>query len=189
MNTLLASLLQGGLAANIHAFQNALFGALFQARLCVVLVHHGEVIEHVFLVFNHALQAVLNDHSQLMGKGGVIADTVWNGRRQNVAVTIFVLQTLAIQCRAAGSATQQETTRLHIARSPGQIAHTLEAKHGVVNVERNHHAVVRGIRCGRCNPGTECACFVNALFQNLASLVFAVVHHLVFVDRLVQLAL
>ena len=70
-----------------------------------------------------------------MGKGGVIADTVWNGRRQNVAVTIFVLQTLAVQCRAAGSATQQETTRLHIARSPGQIAHTLEAKHGVVNVE------------------------------------------------------
>ena len=31
--------------------------------------------------------------------------------------------------------------------------------------------------------------FIDALLQNLAGLVFAVVHHLVLIDRLVQLAL
>ena len=132
---------------------------------------------------------MLNDHSQFMSKGGVVADAIGNGRRQDMAVAIFVLQTLTVQCRAAGSAAQQETTRLHVTGSPGQVAHALETEHGVVNVERNHHAVVRRIRRGRSDPGTERACFVNTFFQNLASFVFAVVHHLVFVDWLVQLAL
>ena len=41
----------------------------------------------------------------------------------------------------------------------------------------------------RRNPRTHRTRFVNPFLENLALLVFAVVHHLVFVDRLVQLPL
>ena len=130
----------------------------------------------------------MNDHPHLVGKRGVVAHTVGNGVGQNLAVTVFVLQAFAVERGAARCAAQQKAARLHVARRPGQVANALEAKHRVINIERHHHPVVGAVAGGRCNPARHAARFVNALLQNLARLVFAVVHHLLFVHRRVQLA-
>src|SRR3546814_19612048 len=68
------------------------------------------------------------------------------------------------------------------------IANTLEAEHRIIDVERDHDPVVRRIRRGCRNPGTEAAGFVYTLLQQLPIGRFLVVHALVFIDRRVLLA-
>ncbi len=131
----------------------------------------------------------MQDDGDLVRKARVVADAVGDGGRQQLAVPVFVLQALAVERGAAAGAAEQKAARLHIARRPGQVADALEAKHRVVDVERHHDAVVGAVRCGRRDPARHAAGFIDALLQNLAGLVFAVVHHLVFVHRGVELAL
>ena len=172
----------------VHALDDALFLAFLQARLLVVLVHDGDVVEHILLLLHHAVQAVLDDHRHFVRVGRVVRDAGRDGRRDDVAVTVLVLQALAVQRRAAGRTGHQEAAGADVAGQPGQVAHALQAEHRVVRVERDHHAVVRRVRCRRGDPRAHAARFVDAFLQDLARLVFAVVHHLVLVDRLVQLA-
>ena len=124
-----------------------------------------------------------------MGKAGVVAHTVGNGAGQHMAVTVFVLQALAIESGAARSAPQQEAARLHIARRPSQVANALQTEHGVINIEGHHDAVAGAVRGGRRNPAAHTASFVDALLQNLTGFVLFVVHDLVFIHRGVQLPL
>ena len=105
-----------------------------------------------------------------------------------MAVAVFVLQTLAVERGAPGGAAQEEAARLHVARRPRQVADPLEAEHRVIDIERDHDAVVRRIRRRRRDPGTERARLVNALLQELPVRRLAVIHHLVLVDRNVFLA-
>ena len=118
----------------------------------VVLVHHGDVIEHVFLFLIHPPQAVLDDDRNFVGEGRVIGHAVRNGRRQNVAVAVFMLQAFTVQRGAAGGAAEQEAARAQIARRPCQIADALETEHRIENVERDHHLRVVRIRRCRGNP-------------------------------------
>jgi hypothetical protein len=99
-----------------------------------------------------------------------------------------MLQAFTIERGAASGCTNQETTRLRITGRPRKIANALETEHGVVNVERHHRLVVHRIRRARRHPRRHCAGFVDALFQNTALLVFAVIHHLTGVFRFVELA-
>ena len=132
---------------------------------------------------------MLHDHRHFVGKAGVVAHTVGNGAGQHMAVAIFVLQTLAIECGATRSATQQEAARLHIARRPSQVSDALQTEHGVINVEGHHDAVAGAVRGGSRNPAAHTASFVDALLQNLTGFVLFVVHDLVFIHRGVQLPL
>ena len=130
---------------------------------------------------------MVQDHTHFVREGGVVADAIGNGARQNMAVAVFVLQAFAVQSGSARCTAQQEATRLHVASRPCQIANALETKHGIVNIERHHDAVAGGVAGGCCNPARHTARFVNALLQNLARFVFFVVHHLVFINRCVLL--
>ena len=58
----------------------------------VVLVQQGDVVEDVFLVLDHALQAALHDDRHFVREGRVVADAVGDGAGQDVAVAVFVLQ-------------------------------------------------------------------------------------------------
>ena len=171
----------------VHAFDDLLFGTRSEAGHGVVFIQQREVIKHVLLLFHHPLQTVLHDDRYFVRKGWVVADAIGDGARQNMAVTVFVLQTFAIQGGATRCAAQQETPRLHVTRCPGQVANALEAEHGVIHIERNHDAVVG--RVGSCcrNPTAHATGFVDAFLQNLTGLVFLVVHDLVFVHRRVLL--
>ena len=108
----------------------------------VVFVHQGDVIEHIFLFLDHALQTIMHDDCNFMRKGRVIGHAIRNRRRQNVAMPIFMLQALAIECRAARGATEQEATRTHVTRSPCQITNALQTEHRVEDIKRNHYPVI-----------------------------------------------
>jgi hypothetical protein len=126
----------------VHALDDLLLGAGLQAGHRVVLVQQRQVVEDVLLLLDHALQAVVHDHRDLVREGRVVAHAVGDGAGQDVAVAVLVLQALAVERGAPAGAAQQEAARLHVAGRPGQVADALEAEHRVVDVERHHDAVV-----------------------------------------------
>ncbi len=174
--------------AQVHALDDLFLSTRSKAGHGVVLIEQGHIVIHVFLLLHHALQAVVQDHADLVGKGRVVADAIRNRARQNMAVAVFVLQALAVERGAPRGAAQQKAARLHVARSPGQVANALEAEHGVIHVKRHHDAVAGGVAGGRRDPAGHAAGLVDALLQHLALDIFLVIHHLVFVDRGVLLA-
>ena len=165
-----------------HGFQ--LVDTLADAFLCafrhgrhgIVLVQGGDVVEDVLrLLTVHAAQAVLYDHRHFIGVGRVIGDAVRDGAGQDVAVTIFVLQTFAVEGGTTGGRAQQEATGLLVTGCPRHVADPLEAEHGVVDVERDHRAVVGAVRGRSSQPGGHGAQLVDTVLQNLTLLVFLVV--------------
>ncbi len=125
----------------------------------------------------------MHDDSNFVSVSRVVRDTVRDSQRLNVAVTIFVLQTFAVQGGTTGSTADQEATRLLVASRPAQIANTLEAEHRVIDVERDHRQIVGAVRGRRCQPGTTCAQLVDPFLQNLTFLVFFIVSNLLAVLR------
>ena len=130
----------------------------------------------------------MHDDSHFIGVRRVVRDTVRDSQRLNVAVTIFVLQTFAVQGSTTGSPANQEAASLLIASRPAQIADTLEAEHRVVDVERDHRQVVGAVRGRSSQPGCACAQLVDTFLQDLTFLVFFVVCNLLTVLRGVLLA-
>src|SRR5690606_4985202 len=173
----------------VQTFQDVFFLTWLQAWLRIVLVHHGDVVEHVLLIGNHTAQAVLHDDRDFVCEGRIVRHAVRNGGCHDVAVTIFVLQAFTVQRGTTGGATQQEATCTHVARSPGQITDTLQTEHRVEGVERHHHAVVGRVRSRSSDPRCHGARLVNTFLQNLTSLVFTVVADLILVDRLIELTI
>ncbi len=102
-------------------------------------------------------------------------------------MAVLVLQAFTVERGAPGSAAQQEAAGLGIAGRPGQVADPLEAEHRVEDVDRQHRLVVVAVG-GTCGDERgERTGFVQTFLEDLAVFLFAVVHHLVAVDRLVQL--
>ena len=125
----------------------------------------------------------MHDDSNFVSVSRVVRDTVRDSQRLNMAVTIFVLQTFAVQGGTTGSTADQEATRLLVASRPAQIADTLETEHRVIDVERDHRQIVGAVRGRRCQPGTTCAQLVDPFLQNLTFLVFFIVSNLLAVLR------
>ena len=172
----------------VHALDDLLLGAGGQAGHRVVLVEQRDVVVDVVLLLDHALQAMVQDHTDLVRKGRVVGHAVRDRPRQHMAVAVLVLQAFAVERGAPRCAAQQKAARLHVASSPGQVTDALEAEHRVVDEERHHDAVV-GAVAGRCgDPAAHAASLVDPLLQDLAVLGLAVIHHLVLVDRRVLLA-
>ena len=131
---------------------------------------------------------MVQDDADLVGEGRVVADAVGDGAGHDVAMAVLVLQALAVERGATGSAAQQEAARLHVTGGPCQIANALEAEHRVVHVKRHHDAVAGGIAGGGGDPAAHATGLVDPLLQDLAGFVFLVVHHLVFIHWGVLLA-
>ena len=163
----------------VHTFQDVLFHAFRHVRMSVVLVHQGDVVEHVFVVGIHTAQTVLYDNGYFVLEGRIVRNAVRDQIGLNVTVAVFVLQAFTVQCCTAGSTTQQEAACVHIAGSPCQIADTLETEHRVVNVERNHGKVVVCV-AGRSSNRTW---FVNTFLQDLTVNRLFIEHQLVFILR------
>ena len=172
----------------VHTFQDVLFHAFGHVRMSVVLVHQGDVVEHVFVVGIHTAQTVLYDNGYFILEGRIVRNTVRDQISLNVAVAVFVLQTLTVQRRTAGSTTQQEAACVHIAGSPCQIANALETEHRVVDVERNHGKVVVCVAGRSSNPVSHGTWFVNTFLQDLTVNRLFIEHQLVFILRSILLA-
>src|SRR5690606_10948795 len=177
-----------GFFEQVHTTDDAFFHAFRHRRLGVGFVHHGDVVEDVFLVFHHLLAAVLNDDRQLIGIGRVITAAVGDGGGEDMAVAVLMLQAFTVERGAPGGATDQEALGAAVAGSPGQVADTLEAEHRIEDVERQHGLVVGAVGSRTGDPAGHGAGFVDAFVEDLALLVLAIEHHLVLVHRRVQLA-
>src|SRR5690606_12094894 len=125
-----------GFFQQVHAADNAFFDTFGHRRLGVGFVHHGQVVEDVFLLFHHPARTFANNHRQLVTVGRIRAAAVRDGRGEYVAVPILVLQAFAVQGGAAGGTANQEAFGAAVACGPGQVTDALEAEHRVENVER-----------------------------------------------------
>ncbi len=163
--------------------------AFWHAGVGVVFVANGDVVENVLTVLIHAADAVLEDDGDFVGKGGVVGHDVGNGGGHKVAVAVFVLEAFAVEGGAAGGGTNEEAFAAEVACGPDEIAHTLEAKHGVVGVEGDHGHAVDAVAGARGDEGGHRAGFVDAFLEDLSVGGFFVEHEaLVFVDGFVGLA-
>ena len=139
-----------------------------QARLRVVLVHQRDVIEHVLLLDHHLADARIDDDGHLSGERRVVGLAIGDGRGDQVTGAVLVLQAFASERGAPRGRAKQEAARALVGGRPDLVAHTLEAEHRVVDVERQHcqamHAVAGG--CGR--PACNGAGLADAFFQDLA---------------------
>src|SRR5581483_11628382 len=174
---------------SVNALQDAFCYALRHRRHRVILVVEREVVEQVLLLLVHAADAVLNDDGDLVSVRGIVCGTGGYGAGKDDAVAVLVLQTLACQRRAPGSAAHQEALAPRIGKGPNQIADPLEPKHRVVRKERDHlHAVIRVSGPGRAE-GSHGPGFRDALFQDLTVFGFLVIEEHLRVVRLIELAL
>ena len=143
----------------------------------IVLVHCGDVVEAVLPLFEHTPHAVLNNDRQLIGISRVVAQAIGNSCRDQVAVTILMLESFAVQSRAASSRPNQKTSRLTVTRRPGQITNALETEHGVEDIKRHHREIRDAVGSGRCEPGGKRAGLVDALLKNLTRLSLLVIQN------------
>ena len=162
--------------------------AVRHRRMLVLLVHHGQVIEDVFLVRIHPLDAVFDDHRQLVGERGIVGLAVRHRQREHVALAVFVLQAFAVQRGAAGGAADHEALHAHVGAGPDQVADALEAEHRIEDEERDHVEAVRRVGGACRDERRHRSGFVDALFENLPVFRFLVIQQRVAVDRLVELA-
>ena len=168
----------------VDTFTDTFLSTFRHCRHVVVFVQRSDVVVNVLLFFTiHTLQTVMHEDSNFVSVSRVVRDTVRDSQRLNMAVTIFVLQTFAVQGGTTGSTADQEATRLLVTSRPAQIADTLEAEHRVIDVERNHRQIVGAVRGRRCQPGTPSAQLVDPFLQNLTFLVFFIVSNLLAVLR------
>ena len=133
------------LLQQVEALDDPRLGAFGHPRVRVVLVHQRHVVVAVLLLLVHPPDAFADDHDDLERERRIVRDAVRDRRREDVAVTVLVLQALAVQRRAARRAAQQEAPRAHVAGGPREIAHALQSEHRVVDVERESSA-----RCSCC---------------------------------------
>ena len=106
--------------------------------MLVVFVLEREVVDGVFVVFVHPLQAVEDDHGRLVGVRRVVRPHGREGDRVEQAVAVLVLQAFAVERGAAGGAAEQEALGPAVGGGPDQVADPLEAEHRVVDEQRNH---------------------------------------------------
>ena len=83
-----------------------------------IVVIQRNVIEHIFLIFIHPIEAVLYDHSHFISKSGIVGQNVGNRRGQDMAVAVLMLQALAVQRGAAGGGAESESPSARIPECP-----------------------------------------------------------------------
>src|SRR5262245_40446927 len=174
----------------VHAFENSFLDlvAFGHRRVRVVLVHQGQVVEDVLLLFVHPADAFADDDREFKSEGRVVGDEIGRRVGQQVAVSILMLQTFAGERRASGGPAKQEAVAARIAGGPDQVADALQSEHRIEDEEGDGVDAV----CGVSRPGGDerrhRTGLGDPLFQNLTVLRFFVVEQRRRVHRLVQLA-
>ena len=112
----------------VHAAQDAFLGARRQRRMSVVLVHHADVIEDVFLLGAHSPQTVLDDDRKLVAVARVVRAAIRNRRREQLAVAVLVLQPLARERGTPRSAADEKAARAACRRRPMRNRRSAESR-------------------------------------------------------------
>ena len=174
-------------AVAIQPLQDAVHNARRHRRHGVLLVHHRQVVEDAFLFDVHPADTVLDDDGDLVGKCRVVADAVGIDHREELAVSVLVLQPFAGERGAAGGPPEEEAARARIAGGPDQVAYPLEAEHRVIDEERDRVDAVRRVGGARRDERRHRSGFRDPFLENLAVGGFLVIEERIHVDRLVHL--
>mmetsp|Transcript_14414 Transcript_14414/g.43118 ORF Transcript_14414/g.43118 Transcript_14414/m.43118 type:complete len:959 (+) Transcript_14414:868-3744(+) len=179
-----------GVLELVEALQQVLLEARVRGRRGhgEVLVVDRDVVDHVLVLAPHLVDAVLDDVRALERERRVPRDHGRVRERDEVGVTVLMLQTLAVERRAAGRGAEEEATGARVGGLPDEVADALEAEHGVVDEEGQHGAALRGIRGAGGDPGAQGASLGDALLQHLAVGSLGVLHQDVVVHGRVVLA-
>src|SRR5215218_5745057 len=94
-------------------------------------------------------------------------------------MSVFMLQTLAVERRTPSRATKQESSRTTVTGCPSKITNTLKTEHRVIDIKGDHRHVIDAVRGGGGDPRRHSTGLVDAFLQNLALLVLLVEHQLV----------
>ena len=156
--------------------------------LDVGLVLDGDVEEDAFVLVVHASDAFLDDDGDFVGVGGVVGDEVGDGGGEHVAVTVLVLEALAVEGGATGGGADQEAAGLGVAGGVGEVADALESEHGVEDEEGDHGHFEGGVGHAAGDEGGHGAGLGDAFFEHLAVAGFFVEEQAVGIDGLVELA-
>src|SRR5467141_4298902 len=135
----------------VHPAQNAVLYISWHRRHGLRLIHDSYVVEDVFAVLIHTVNAVLNDDRNFISKRGIVGFDVRNRQRKDLAVAILVLEPFAGERGTSRCAAEHEAPRAHIGRGPDEIRDALETEHRVVNEKWNRVDAMSGIRRSRCN--------------------------------------
>jgi hypothetical protein len=77
----------------------------------IVFVCHGDVVEDVFLCFQHAARAVLDDRGELVAEAGIEGPAVRNRGGDEVRRAVLMLQALAGERGAPRGTADEEAAR------------------------------------------------------------------------------
>ena len=132
------------------------------------LVRERQVVRDIRLFrAEHLRDAPLDDGGSLVGKGWVVRPDVRIGGGEQLRRPVLMLQALPEQCRAPGSATEQEPSCSSISQLPDRITRPLESEHRVEEVEGDGGDARRDV-AGSCGlEGGDGASFRDALLEDL----------------------
>ena len=160
------------------------------SRLRSRLIVDSQVVNDIFAALRtiHAVDTVADDVSNLVAECWVVGDHRRVRSRQQLGVTVHVLQAFTCQRRAASCRPEQEAAGHLVTSGPNGVSRALETEHRVEDVERNHGHAMGGVRRADSGKRPHRASLGNALVQNLTVLRFLVGQHQFMVDRSVVLA-
>ena len=150
-------------------------------------VHYRQVIEDALALGEHSLNAVLNDDRQLVGVGRIVGEHIRDRIGIQLRVAVLMLQAFAVEGGAARRAADQKAFGADVSGQPKLVAHALQAEHRVINIHRDHRHGVRGVGGAGGDKARHRTGLVDALFQNLTVLGLLIIHHVLTVNRLIQL--
>src|SRR5210317_1503935 len=114
---------------SIQPLENIFLYTFRHGRHRVIFVHYREVVELVDLVFHHPATTVIDNDGQFINISRVVAATVGNGCRYQLAGAILMLEAFTRQRGPASGGTNQESSGTLIGGSPDQITNPLKTKH------------------------------------------------------------
>src|SRR5574341_1704951 len=106
-----------------------------------------------------------------------------------MAVTVLMLQSFPVECRAPSGGAEQKPFCFAVGRRPDQVADSLKAKHRIVKIERDQIDSQVSVSCSRGDKRGHGTRFGDPFFENLSVLDLMIIKQGLAVDRFVQLAL
>ena len=136
----------------------------------------------------HPTQTGLHDVAEFVAERGVVGHNCRVGAGQQLAVSVLVLKSFAVECGPSSRGAEDESASHLVTCGPECVARALEAEHRVEDVNRNHRNVVRGVRRSHRGERRDRTGLVDAFVQDATGLRFLVGQHQFPVHRRVLLA-
>src|SRR5260221_5400412 len=94
--------------------------------MTVALVGDGHVVEHILLALNHLPRSVVKNYCNLMREGWIVGAARWDGRCNQLAAAVLMLETFTTKGGATGGCPNPEGASALVRSGPDQGSDSLE---------------------------------------------------------------